>query len=427
MATCNQNDGSWLPSNPSEEGLEAYPHLVSSTQSTASDLSSSLARADVSPFSLNGTISSRGTSPASSTGSYKVRRSSEAFECDNDTTESQILPASKRPKHNGPSPAHESSVGAELSQTKTQVCKQNLLKLPNCPLRMSRTLFVENLVDAAVATISSIWGRFSRECRASLKQEDVAKDQSNSTLPLALFVREILRRSRTSCSTLQAALLYCSRCKMALHDNVDNYSTSSHTDVLGWMNEAMVMSPTSMQAMELTCKLPSLSLPCSSAPIQSSAKSIKAQTTSMPSPLLCGRRMFLAAIVVASKFLQDRTYSNRTWSKISGLETREIEQLERVFLQTIHYNLVVSESEWAQWTKELSLHCHRNKLASFTSSQLSDKNIPEAYKQRPASARLHRVTSENVIGQAFQFDASLSDPQAPSRGKSALARHGSTY
>lgn len=146
MATCNQNDGSWLPSNPSEEGLEAYPHLVSSTQSTASDLSSSLARADVSPFSLNGTISSRGTSPASSTGSYKVRRSSEAFECDNDTTESQILPASKRPKHNGPSPAHESSVGAELSQTKTQVCKQNLLKLPNCPLRMSRTLFVENLV-----------------------------------------------------------------------------------------------------------------------------------------------------------------------------------------------------------------------------------------------------------------------------------------
>jgi len=35
----------------------------------------------------------------------------------------------------------------------------------------------------------------------------------NNPLPLVLFVREILRRSRTSCLTLQAALLYCARCK----------------------------------------------------------------------------------------------------------------------------------------------------------------------------------------------------------------------
>ncbi|WFD30285.1 PHO85 cyclin-5 [Malassezia sp. CBS 17886] len=64
--------------------------------------------------------------------------------------------------------------------------------------------------------------------------------------------------------------------------------------------------------------------------------------------------MFLAAIVVASKFLQDRTYSNRSWSKISGLPTKEIEQLERVFLHTIKFHLVVDECQWSEWTKDLS-------------------------------------------------------------------------
>jgi hypothetical protein len=33
----------------------------------------------------------------------------------------------------------------------------------------------------------------------------------------------------------------------------------------------------------------------------------------------CGRRMFLAALILSSKSLQDRNYSARAWSKISGL------------------------------------------------------------------------------------------------------------
>ncbi|CAJ0847458.1 17520_t:CDS:2 [Entrophospora sp. SA101] len=59
----------------------------------------------------------------------------------------------------------------------------------------------------------------------------------------------------------------------------------------------------------------------------------------------CGRRMFLASLIVASKYLQDNNYSNNAWSKISGLSLKEINSIERRFLQLIVYNLYVSEEE----------------------------------------------------------------------------------
>ncbi|KAK0504795.1 hypothetical protein EDD18DRAFT_1126388 [Armillaria luteobubalina] len=49
----------------------------------------------------------------------------------------------------------------------------------------------------------------------------------------------------------------------------------------------------------------------------------------MPSPLLCPRRAFLASLILASKFMQDKCYSNRAWAKLSGLQPREISRCER--------------------------------------------------------------------------------------------------
>lgn len=118
--------------------------------------------------------------------------------------------------------------------------------------------------------------------------------------------------------------------------------------------------------------------------------------------------MFLAAIVVASKFLQDQTYSNRTWSKISGLATREIEQLERIFLHTIHYNLMVDTAQWTRWTQELSSNWSRAKQALLSPLPAAQPKFgsPEPWRPNP-DTRLHRANSENVIGQTFPFDAGL--------------------
>jgi hypothetical protein len=67
--------------------------------------------------------------------------------------------------------------------------------------------------------------------------------------------------------------------------------------------------------------------------------------------LQCGRRMFLAALILASKYLQDRNYSARAWSKISGLNTQEINQNEMAFLQAVNWKLHIADDVFQRWTE----------------------------------------------------------------------------
>lgn len=69
----------------------------------------------------------------------------------------------------------------------------------------------------------------------------------------------------------------------------------------------------------------------------------------IPHPSLCSRRMFLSALIIAWKFLSDRTYTNSAWSKISGLRVEEINANERCLLGMLGWTLDVKPTEWAQW------------------------------------------------------------------------------
>ena len=69
-----------------------------------------------------------------------------------------------------------------------------------------------------------------------------------------------------------------------------------------------------------------------------------------PRAVQCGRRMFLAALILASKYLQDRNYSARAWSKISGLSTAEINQNEWAFLEAVDWKLHVPEPLFQRWS-----------------------------------------------------------------------------
>lgn len=119
-------------------------------------------------------------------------------------------------------------------------------------------------------------------------------------LPLRTFIQETLRRSRTSYSTLQVALYYLIKIKphVPSHDLTQDQSRSKPV----------------CRAMQ------------------------------------CGRRMFLAALILASKYLQDRNYSARAWSKISGLPTPEINQNELMFLQAVDWKLHITEATFQRWT-----------------------------------------------------------------------------
>ncbi|KAL3422324.1 G1/S-specific cyclin Pcl5 [Phlyctema vagabunda] len=153
--------------------------------------------------------------------------------------------------------------------------------------------FVDSLVDSSAQIVEAIWPLSSVPCRSELGNKGV--------LPLRTFIQETLRRSRTSYSTLQVALYYLILIKphVPKHDFTMEQPDDAHA------NRA----------------------------------------------LQCGRRMFLAALILASKYLQDRNYSARAWSKISGLNTFEINQNEMAFLLAVNWELHITDAVFSRWTE----------------------------------------------------------------------------
>lgn len=84
-------------------------------------------------------------------------------------------------------------------------------------------------------------------------------------------------------------------------------------------------------------------------------------------PLQCRRRMFLAALILASKYTQDRNYSSRAWAKISGLCSKEINTNEAVFLFTIDWHLYISFRTFERWVPEVLYY-----------AKLPDLELPES-------------------------------------------------
>ncbi|KAI9099986.1 hypothetical protein DFS34DRAFT_561181, partial [Phlyctochytrium arcticum] len=113
--------------------------------------------------------------------------------------------------------------------------------------------------------------------------------------PLTRVIQELVRRSRTSCSTLQLALYYLIRLRNVLSTTPPPTTTSS--------------------------------------------------------PLYCGRRMFLASLILANKFLQDKNYTNKAWAKISGLAAVDLASYQKDMLHALDWNLYVSQRTWMNWTR----------------------------------------------------------------------------
>ncbi|TGO83930.1 hypothetical protein BPOR_0573g00030 [Botrytis porri] len=151
--------------------------------------------------------------------------------------------------------------------------------------------FVDSLVDSSALIVEAIWPLSTVACRSEM---------GKGVLPLRIFIQETLRRSRTSYSTLQVALYY------------------------------LILIKPFVPKTDFTME--------------------QADDTQSFRALQCGRRMFLSALILASKYLQDRNYSSRAWSKISGLPTLEINQNEIAFLLAVKWELHITEKVFQRWT-----------------------------------------------------------------------------
>ncbi|KAI9365768.1 cyclin-domain-containing protein [Pilaira anomala] len=87
----------------------------------------------------------------------------------------------------------------------------------------------------------------------------------------------------------------------------------------------------------------------------------------------CSRRIFLAALMTASKYLNDKNYKNKAWAKITCLSVAEINTTEIVFLKLIDYQLFVSKPLYEKWVS--LLHEHIRKKHSNPIKKLHSPNI----------------------------------------------------
>jgi hypothetical protein len=60
-------------------------------------------------------------------------------------------------------------------------------------------------------------------------------------------------------------------------------------------------------------------------------------------------RIAVAALMMANKFLDDNTYTNKTWAEVSGIELAEISRMEREFLMGVDFSLYVDKATYESW------------------------------------------------------------------------------
>ncbi|KAF8935587.1 hypothetical protein BGZ47_009880 [Haplosporangium gracile] len=288
------------------------------------------------------------------------------------------LPSSSTPCSMPGAPSWQAQAAVPNSSNTTATIN-NTSTTPKQPLILdsltaSKISIVENLVDTAALIIESIWpSPVGVTCAAK-----------TPVIPLHIFVKETLRRSRTTLSTLQLALYYIYKIRnqvlaaqekirqdllqqqhrqrqqnqnqnqhqpLSPNGSFDNYSSDDETrqqrDYFHSISAAHAKAQIQKNSLPLTP-------PGALSPLSLSTSTSTSPILAKSEPVGCGRRMFLAALILASKFQQDRTYSNKAWSKISGLPVAEINLNEITFLTLIDYRLFVSQAVFQKWVTILT-------------------------------------------------------------------------
>ncbi|KAK9362725.1 hypothetical protein V1504DRAFT_291009 [Lipomyces starkeyi] len=95
-------------------------------------------------------------------------------------------------------------------------------------------------------------------------------------------------------------------------------------------------------------------------------------------------RVFTIALVLANKFLDDNTYTNKTWAQVSKLPVSEIGVMEVEFLKHVNYELAVAKEKWTEWTDGLATFAKARKAARF--SCVSVPGSPVSHTPPPLSS-----------------------------------------
>jgi len=181
--------------------------------------------------------------------------------------------------------------------------------------------FAEAIVHDAISFLFKAWRPEAIPTIFSLRYSFIEKEDesipnvriisSGGLIPTARFVEEILARSRTTPAVLKVAMTYLETLLPQLPEL--QASCAENVSVQDFSLDSLPKSEKHNER--------SVILAC------------------LPSPLLCPRRMFLAALMLAWKFVEDIFIPNREWAILADLPVWEVSRCERALGNALDWQL----------------------------------------------------------------------------------------
>lgn len=144
-------------------------------------------------------------------------------------------------------------------------------------------------------------------------------------------------------------------------------------------------------------------------------------------------RYLTVSLLLGSKFLDDNTFQNRSWSEVSGIAVSELNSLEYDWVQAMHWRLYVNLDlskdyqawlenwrEWQQMKKRQVAQASRDRVASLVpaiDTELSRYNSSTNTRQSPHSRYLQEQVAEYERYQAMKVQ------QNPYQSRDAMWAH----
>lgn len=136
----------------------------------------------------------------------------------------------------------------------------------------------------------------------------------------------------------------------------------------------------------------------------------------MSTPQIKGRagseyRLLTVALMLGNKFLDDNTYTNKTWAEVSCFAVQEIHVMEVEFLSNMRYNLLASKEEWEHWIVKLSsFHEYYDRASKVAASPIQ--------KLSPTHEAVHAPVLSPTTGGFLSYTPSMKSNLSPSSRQS---------
>ncbi|KAK9900251.1 hypothetical protein P389DRAFT_207787 [Cystobasidium minutum MCA 4210] len=123
-------------------------------------------------------------------------------------------------------------------------------------------------------------------------------------------------------------------------------------------------------------------------------------------------KLAIASLMLANKILDDHTYTNKTWSEVSGLPLDVLNGAEVEFLQGLDFDLHVSHTAYKAWYTMLQNGESSNIVKHSQPSRKRAKVVNPVAPSAPTSPMHHTSHASTAANAGLDFDFNFTMPPA---------------